>query len=282
MTVLDGKKLANKIIDGLKQKIQKLDIKPSIAVILANDNPASKIYVKNKEKKALELGCNSYIYSFDENVKEDEIISLIEKLNKDKNINAILAQLPLFKHLDEQKILNTIEPVKDVDGFTIYNTGCLAQNAKPYSIPCTPKGIIKLLKEYNIKLDGKNIVVIGRSNIVGKPLSLLLLNENATVTMAHSKTKNLKEVCLKADIIISATGQKNLIKADMIKKDAIVVDVGISRNSDNKITGDVDFENVKNKASYITPVPGGIGPMTIACLIENTYELFLKQNCLEK
>lgn len=278
MQIIDGKKIANEILADLKTKIQKETAKPALAVILASNDSGSDIYVNSKQKKSAEIGINSKVYKFDKTVKEDEILSLISKLNEDNSINAILVQLPLYEHLDKNKIIEKVNPLKDVDGFHPYNTGRLFSNSTPYAIPCTPKGIIKLFKAYNINLEGKNIVIIGRSNIVGKPLSALLINENATVTVAHSKTKNLKEITKKADIVISATGQKKLIQEDMINENSILIDVGISRDENNTITGDVDFSNVQNKVSYITPVPGGVGPMTIACLMENTYELFKLQN----
>lgn len=274
--ILDGKKTAKKITDIIKNDVSNLKIKPGLAVILANDNDASKIYVKNKERKALELGFTSKIYKFNKDVKENEILSLIEKLNNDKKTNGVLVQLPLFKHLDENKIINSINPVKDVDGFHPLNIGKLFLNQTPYAVACTPKGIITLLKEYNIDLKGKNVLIAGRSNIVGKPLIALLLKEDATVSIAHGKTKNLKELCLNNDIIISATGNPFLIKEDMVNENSIVIDVGINKIN-GKTVGDVDFENVKNKVYAITPVPGGIGPMTISMLMKNTFELFLKQ-----
>lgn len=275
--ILDGKKTAEKITNKIKQDVLNFEKKPKLVVILANDNEASKIYVKNKEKKALELGFKSEVYKFNQNVKQEEIIALIEKLNNDKETNGILVQLPLFGHLNTDEIINSINPIKDVDGFNPYNAGKLLLNQKPYAIACTPKGIITLLKEYNIDLKGKKVLIIGRSNIVGKPLISLLLQQDATVSIAHSQTKNLKEVCLNNDIIISATGKAFLIKEDMVKDGSIIIDVGINK-FENKTVGDVDFKNVKNKVSAITPVPGGIGPMTIAMLMQNTYELFLKQN----
>ena len=276
--IIDGKKCAKKVIEELKVKTKSLDKKPSLAVILASNDPSSKIYVASKERQCLELGYSSCVYRFDENITQGDLIKLIHELNENKDVNGILVQLPLYKHLDEQGIIELINPKKDVDGFHPINVGKLNCNLKPYAICCTPKGIIKLLKEYNINLVGKNVVVIGRSNIVGKPTATLLTNENATVTLAHSKTKNLKEITKNADIIVSATGCAKLIKADMIKKGAVVIDVGISKQINGKLVGDVDFENVKNIASHITPVPGGVGPMTIACLMENTYELYKIQN----
>lgn len=275
--IIDGKKCAEEILDNLKDKISKLEKKPSLAVILANDNPSSKIYVDNKEKVSMELGIKSSVYRFDKSITQGELIKLIHELNADKNINGILVQLPLFEHLNSQEIIELINPKKDVDGFHPINVGRLNCGLEPYAVCCTPKGIIKLLKKYKINMVGKNVVVIGRSNIVGKPTATLLTNENATVTLAHSKTKKLKEITKNADIIVSATGHPKLIKADMVKKGAVVIDVGITKQINGKLAGDVDFEKVKNIASYITPVPKGVGPMTIACLMENTYELYLKQ-----
>lgn len=275
--IIDGKKCAEEILDNLKDKISKLEKKPSLAVILANDNPSSKIYVDNKEKVSMELGIKSSVYRFDKSITQGELIKLIHELNADKYINGILVQLPLFEHLNSQEIIELINPKKDVDGFHPINVGRLNCGLEPYAVCCTPKGIIKLLKKYKINLVGKNVVVIGRSNIVGKPIATLLTNENATVTLAHSKTKKLKEITKNADIIVSATGHPKLIKADMVKKGAVVIDVGITKQINGKLAGDVDFEKVKNIASYITPVPKGVGPMTIACLMENTYELYLKQ-----
>ena len=275
--IIDGKKCAEEILDNLKDKILKLEKKPSLAVILANDNSSSKIYVDNKEKVSMELGIKSSVYRFDKSITQGELIKLIHELNADKNINGILVQLPLFEHLNSQEIIELINPKKDVDGFHPINVGRLNCGLEPYAVCCTPKGIIKLLKKYKINLVGKNVVVIGRSNIVGKPIATLLTNENATVTLAHSKTKKLKEITKNADVIVSATGHPKLIKADMVKKGAVVIDVGITKQINGKLAGDVDFEKVKNVASYITPVPKGVGPMTIACLMENTYELYLKQ-----
>ena len=280
-TIIDGKLCAKKILNELKNKTAKLKKKPSLAVILANDDDSSKVYVASKEKTSNDLGFTSCVYRFDKSITQGDLIKLIHELNENPNINGILVQLPLFKHLDSQEIIELINPKKDVDGFHPINVGRLNCGLQPYAICCTPKGIIKLLKEYNIALEGKNIVVIGRSNIVGKPTATLLTNENATVTLAHSKTKNLKEVTKNSDIVISATGRAGLIKADMIKKGAVVIDVGINKQTNGKLIGDVDFEKIKNIASHITPVPGGVGPMTIACLMENTYELFLAQNGMQ-
>ena len=276
--IIDGKKVAKSLLENLKTKVQQSEKKPALAVILANDNVSSKIYVSNKEKQSLALGYKSSVYIFDKSVTQGQLIKLIHELNEDEQINGILVQLPLFDHLDANQIIELINPKKDVDGFHPINVGKLNCGLKPYATCCTPKGIIKLLKAYNIELEGKNAVVIGRSNIVGKPIATLLTNENATVTLAHSKTKDLKSITKNADIIVSATGIPKLIKADMVKKGAVVIDVGITRQLNKTLVGDVDFEKVQKKASYITPVPGGVGPMTIACLMENTWELFLEQN----
>lgn len=272
--ILDGKQTAKKITDELKLKVQNLDKKPSLAVIMAGNNPASEVYVKNKEKKALEIGFKSIIKKTDENITKEELLKIIKELNEDDNINAILLQLPLPKHLNEKDFLDKIDPKKDVDGFCSYNLGKLLKNDSPYAIPCTPKGIIRLLDEYNIDIESKIALVIGRSNIVGKPVSILLLNRNSTVIMTHTKTKNLENLTKTADILICAAGKKEMIKKEMIKENAVIIDVGITRDNDGKLKGDVDFNDVKEKTSYITPVPGGIGPMTIAMLMENTYELY--------
>lgn len=277
--ILDGKSLADKITQNLKNEVSKLDKKPKLAVILVGDNPASEIYVRNKEKRAVEIGFESLVLPLPKDISEENLLEHIYILNEDENINAILIQLPLPAHLNKQRIMEAIEPIKDVDGFTSYNFGRLALGYKPYSYPCTPKGIIRLLDEYNIEIEGKNALVIGRSIIVGKPVSLLLQSRNATVTTAHSKTKNLKELASKADIIVSAVGKPRFITADYVKENAIIVDVGINR-TENGLCGDVDFVNVKEKTSFITPVPKGVGPMTIAMLMENTLELYKIQQKL--
>lgn len=271
--ILDGKNTANKIIEELKNKTAELTKKPKLAVILAGNNPASCIYVNNKQKKAHYIGFESVVIPLPEDVTEENILEHIFILNEDTNINAILIQLPLPKGINTQKILEAIDPIKDVDGFTSFNFGRLALGYEPYVYPCTPKGIIRLLDEYNITLAGQNVLVIGRSNIVGKPVSFMLQQRNATVTMANSYTKNLKEPALNSDIIISAAGKAGFITSEFIREGAVIVDVGINRTQ-NGITGDIDFISAAPKASYITPVPGGIGPMTIAMLMENTYQLF--------
>ena len=277
--ILDGKKLSLKITEELKKQVSQLQEKPKLAVILVGNDPASQIYVKNKQKKAEEIGFESLVIPLPEDISEDNLLEHIYILNEDDNINGILLQLPIPKHLNQQRILEAIEPIKDVDGFTTYNFGRLALGYKPYAIPCTPKGIIKLLEEYNINVEGKKALVIGRSNIVGKPISLLLQQKNATVTMAHSKTKNLKEIALNSDIIVCAIGKPKLITADFVKDGTIIIDVGINRD-ENGLCGDVDYKEVCKKASFITPVPGGIGPMTIAMLMENTLQLYKIQQTL--
>ncbi len=278
--VMDGKLTAEKITAKIKTEVNALTVKPKLAVIKVGDNPASQIYVRNKQKKALELGIESVVLELPSNVSEDNLLEQIYILNEDIVINAILVQLPLPEHINKQRIIEAIDPIKDVDGFTSFNFGRLALGYQPYTFPCTPKGIIRLLDEYNINLEGKKAVVVGRSNIVGKPVSLLLQRRNATVIMAHSKTVDLKEHTLSSDIIISAAGHPHLITEDMVNEGAVVIDVAINR-IDNKLIGDVDFNKVKEKASFITPVPGGIGPMTIAMLMENTLELYKLQKSLE-
>ncbi len=274
MILLDGKKLSEKILENIKKELEKSTCKPTLAVVLVGQDSASKIYVKNKNECAEKLGINSICLKLPDTISEDELCIKVKELSDRKDITAILVQLPLPKHINPNKVIDQISPNKDVDGFHPYNLGCLLSGIKSFAVPCTPKGIIRLLKEYNIKLEGKNVVVIGRSNIVGKPTAQLFLQENSTVTICHSRTKNLPEITKRADIIVVAVGKSKFITSEYIKENAIVIDVGISRNEQGRLSGDVDFENVKNKVQYITPVPGGIGPMTIAMLMENTIELF--------
>ena len=271
--ILDGKKLRNKIFSDLKAKLDKMPEKPTLAVILAGDDPASQIYVRNKKKTAENLGINSIVIEYPQNVTETQLISKIQELNNDKNITAILVQLPLPQHINKFKVIDAILPQKDVDGLTPYNLGKLFAGEEPYVYPCTPKGILLLLDEYCINPDGKHVVVVGRSNLVGKPVSQMLLKRNATVTMCHSHTKNLTDITKTADIVVSAVG-KNVIGEKMLKSNCVVVDVGIYRDENGKVRGDVDFENISKIAAYISPVPGGVGPMTIASLMLNTVELF--------
>lgn len=274
--ILDGKKLRDKILEELKLKVDKFEKKPTLVVILVGENPASKIYVNNKKKTAEKLGINSEVINYPSNITEQELLNKIDELNNDKNVTAILVQLPLPEHISKENIMNKISPVKDVDGFTPYNFGKLFSGETPSVYPCTPKGILLLLDEYGIELNGQHVVVVGRSNIVGRPLSQMLLNRNATVTVCHSHTKNLAQITKTADILISAVG-KNIIEGEMLKSDCVVVDVGIFKDENGKTRGDVDFENASKIASYITPVPGGVGPMTIASLMLNTVELFEKE-----
>jgi len=273
--ILDGKKLRDKILEELQKKVSKFEVKPSLAVILAGENPASQIYVNNKQKMAERIGITSQIIRFPQNVSEAELLDKIEELNNDKSVNAILVQLPLPEQISKDKVINKINPAKDVDGFTPYNFGKLFSGEAPNVYPCTPKGILLLLDEYKIDLSGKHAVVIGRSNIVGRPVAQMLLDRNATVTMCHSYTKNLSQITKTADIIISAVG-KNIIKGEMLKSGCVVVDVGIFKDETGKTRGDVDFESSSKIASYISPVPGGVGPMTITSLMLNTVELFEK------
>lgn len=270
--ILDGKKLRDKIFENLKQKLNNMSEKPTLAVILVGENPASQIYVRNKKKTAENLGINSIVINYPSNISEKILLDKIQELNNDNKITAILVQLPLPKHIDKFKIIDAIAPEKDVDGLTPYNSGKLFSGEEPYVYPCTPKGILLLLDEYNIELAGKHVVVIGRSNLVGKPVAQMLLNRNATVTMCHSHTKNLSDITKTADIVVSAVG-KNIIGEKMLKSDCVVVDVGIFKDINGKICGDVDFASASKIAAYISPVPGGVGPMTIASLMLNTVEL---------
>ena len=273
--ILDGKMLRDKIFESLKAKLDKMQQKPTLAVILVGENPASQIYVRNKKNTAEKLGINSLSIEYPSDISEEELLNKIKELNSDEKVTAILVQLPLPAHINKNRIIDAILPQKDVDGLTPYNLGKLFSGEEPYVYPCTPKGILLLLDEYNIKLEGKNIVVVGRSNLVGKPVAQMLLKRNATVTMCNSHTKNLSEITKTADIIVSAVGKK-VIGEKMLKSDCVVIDVGIFRDENGKISGDVDFENVSKTAAYISPVPGGVGPMTIASLMLNTVELARK------
>lgn len=272
-TILDGKKLSLKIHEELVQKVAKLEEKPHLVVILVGEDPASELYVGLKKKAAEKIGINSTVLTYPQDSSEEIILDKIEELNNDKNVHGILVQLPLPKHISEQKIIQAISPKKDADGITPENIGRISIGVEPYAYPCTPKGILRLLDEYNIDLDGKHVVVVGRSNIVGKPVAQMMLNRNATVTICHSHTKNLDNIIKTADVVLSAVGKYKIIRKEMCNVGVVVVDVGTSK-IDNKTFGDVDFENVSGLASYITPVPGGVGPMTIASLMENVLELF--------
>jgi methylenetetrahydrofolate dehydrogenase (NADP+)/methenyltetrahydrofolate cyclohydrolase len=271
--IINGKEIAEEIKNEIKNEITKLKTKPCLAVIVVGKNPSSQIYVKNKKLACEKVGIKSISHELKENTSEKELLKLINNLNSDKNIHGILVQLPLPIHIDENKIINAINPEKDVDGFHPLNIGKMMLGTKTL-LPCTPAGIIEILKRSNVEIEGKHAVVLGRSNIVGKPLAQLLLNENATISICHSKTKSLAEISKQADILIVAIGKANFITKEMIKKDAIIIDVGINRMENNKICGDVDFEDVKNKASLITPVPGGVGPITIAMLLQNTLKAY--------
>ena len=277
MEKINGTQVAFEIKENLKNDIESnfYAIKrpaPKLVVILVGKNPASQVYVAGKSKACSQVGISSQIYTLEENTTEAQLGEIIEELNKDKSVNGILLQLPLPGHIDEKKMIEKIAPEKDVDGLTKTNLGKLISNDNTGLFGCTPSGIIELLKNYKVDLKGKDVVIINRSLLVGKPLALMFLNEDATVTICHSKTKNLKEKTLRADIVVVAVGKKHFLTEDMIKEGAIVVDVGINRDEQTKkICGDADFENVSKKASLITPVPGGVGPMTIAMLLKNTY-----------
>ena len=274
--IIDGKKEAEIIRNEIRDEILKIKAKiskiPSLTVILIGDYPPSKIYVKNKEKSAREVGINSEIIKYPKKVSEKEILNKIEELNKDKSISGILVQLPLPDHISKKKIVNAIHPSKDVDGFNPINVGNLSSGYNSI-VPCTPLGCLMLIKKVEKNLSGKHAVIIGRSNLNGKPMAQLLLKENCTVTIVHSKTLNLQNECLKADILIAAVGVPNLVKKDWVKENAIVIDVGINKVGET-IVGDVNFDELKSKTKAITPVPGGVGPMTIACLLKNTLECF--------
>ena len=274
--ILDGKNEAQKIREEIKKEITVIKLKknkiPGLSVILVGDYVPSQIYVKNKEKNSKEVGINSKIIKYPKDVSESDILKKINQLNKDENVSGILVQLPLPEHINKEKIINAIDHLKDVDGFNPINVGNLASGYKSI-VPCTPLGCLLLIKKAENNLSGKHAVVVGRSNLNGKPMAQLLLKENCTVTIVHSKTKDLKIECQRADILVVAVGVANLVKADWVKKDSIVIDVGINKVGD-KIVGDVSFDEVKNKAKAITPVPGGVGPMTIACLLRNTLDCF--------
>ncbi|MBT7393117.1 bifunctional methylenetetrahydrofolate dehydrogenase/methenyltetrahydrofolate cyclohydrolase FolD [archaeon] len=270
---INGRELSKKIKNEIKDEVDKLDKKPGLAVVLVGENPASKVYVRHKEKACQKVGYFSKKIVLQDNTSEEELLTLIDELNNDNLIHGILVQLPLPKHIDSDKVISSINPNKDVDGFHPLNMGKLMIGQKTI-ISCTPKGIIELIKSTKIDMNGKNAVVIGRSNIVGKPIALLLLQNNATVTMCHSRTKNLKKHCLDADIIVAAVGIPNFVKEDMVKKDCVIIDVGINRLDDGTLAGDVDYKTVHDKVSFITPVPGGVGPMTIASLMRNTLECY--------
>ena len=281
--IIDGKKIAENLRETLKKQIEQIPSnqpKPGLTVILIGEDPASQIYVRNKEKFANEIGINSKVLRFDSSITEEALTKEIYKLNQDREVHGILVQLPLPKHINSKNIINQIEPSKDVDGFHPINVGNLS-SGNDALVPCTPYGCYLLLKEVISDFNGLNAVVIGRSNINGKPMTQLLLKENCTVTITHSKTKNLKNICQGADILVASVGMAKLVKQDWVKSDCVVIDVGINRieeNGSKKLVGDVDFENVKDKVKAITPVPGGVGPMTISCLLQNTLKAYQKIN----
>ncbi len=277
--LIDGKALAQKMQQELAAKVnnlkQKKGIVPGLAVILVGDDPASQVYVRNKERAALTVGFKSETVRLSEFICQEELIAVIERYNADNTIHGILVQLPLPNHINDKKIILAIDPKKDVDGFHPMNTGHL-WSGRPLMVPCTPSGIMELLREYNVNLEGKHAVIIGRSNIVGKPMAQLLLDKNATVTLTHSRTRQLEKVCRCADVLIVAIGQGHFITKQYIKEGAIVIDVGMNRDDNGKLIGDVAFDEVAEVAAKITPVPGGVGPMTIAMLLEQTYQSALR------
>ncbi len=276
--IIDGKKISAEIKEELKNEVAQLKeqgIEGTLAVIQVGNDPASSVYVNNKKKACAYIGINSESFELPEETTQEELLALIDKLNADDSVNGILVQLPVPKHIDEKTIINAISPKKDVDGFHPESVGSLVIG-QPGFVSCTPAGIVELLKRSNVTIDGKNCVIVGRSNIVGKPMALLMLRENATVTIAHSHTKNLKEICQNADILIIAIGKREFITGDYIKEGAVVIDVGIHRDENNKLAGDVKYDEAEKKASQITPVPGGVGPMTIAMLMNNCVKAMKK------
>ncbi len=274
--VISGKELSKEIREQVKLEVEELKAKykavPHLSVVLVGEDPASQSYVRAKERACIKAGMKSTVIKKDLSISEDELLSIISKLNSDDEVHGILVQLPLPKHIDENKVIDAIDISKDVDGFHPLNVGYMHLGRNPI-LPATPKGIITMIKSKNIDLKGKDAVIIGRSNIVGKPVAMLLMKEHATVQICHSRTQNLKEKCLNADIIVAAVGRANTVTADMVKEGAVIIDVGVNR-VDGKLVGDCDFEQIKDKASFITPVPGGVGPMTITSLLQNTLECF--------
>ena len=273
MIILDGKALSLKVLEKVQERVEKLPRQPHLVVILVGENPASKIYVNNKKKAAERVGIKSTVIEMDANTTEEKLLETIDMLNCDDEVTGILVQLPLPKHIDKNKVILAISPKKDVDGFTPENVGKLVIGLEPYFYPATPQGIIMLLDEYKIPIEGKDAVVVGRSNIVGRPMAQMLLRRNATVTMCHSYTEDLQDKIKTADIVISAVGKK-IVRCKMVKKNSCIVDVGIFRDSNGKLTGDVDFDLVSPSCGYISPVPGGVGPMTIASLMYNASKIY--------
>ncbi len=290
--IIDGKEMATEVREQVGRKVavlnQKHGLVPGLAVVLVGDNPASQIYIRNKGKATKAAGMNSFEHRFDASLSEEDLLKLIDRLNKDQAVNGILVQLPLPDHIDDAKVISAISPVKDVDGFHVLNAGLLATGGDGL-VPCTPLGCLLMLKKYAGELSGKNALVIGRSNIVGKPMAQLLLKESCTVTIGHSKTRDLRAECLRADIIVAAVGVAHLVKGDMIKSGAVVIDVGQNvipapekGEGKTRLVGDVDFEAALGVASAITPVPGGVGPMTIACLLKNTLSATCRQHGIDE
>ena len=283
MTIIDGKKVSAQVKEQVAEETKELKTKgitPGLAVILVGDDPASRVYVNNKKKACELVGFKSEEYALPASTTQRELLDLVEELNSRKDINGILCQLPLPKGLDDNAVIEAISPLKDVDAFHKQNVGRIMIGDYDF-LPCTPSGIMEMLHAYDISVDGKKCVVIGRSNIVGKPMAMLLLHENGTVTICHSHTKDLKAVTSEADILVAAVGKAKFVKADMVKDGAVVIDVGMNRDENNKLCGDVDFDNVKDKCSFITPVPGGVGPMTIATLMKNTLKAAKLQNNID-
>ncbi|MDY3861354.1 MAG: bifunctional methylenetetrahydrofolate dehydrogenase/methenyltetrahydrofolate cyclohydrolase FolD [Ruminococcus sp.] len=282
MQIIDGKKVSDEVKAQVAKETELLKSKgivPGLAVVIVGDDPASRVYVNNKKKACELVGFKSEEYALPAQTTQQELLNLVETLNDKKDINGILVQLPLPEHLDEKQIIEAINPIKDVDAFNAVNVGKIMIGDYDF-LPCTPAGVMEMLSYYNIPVSGKNCVVIGRSNIVGKPMAMLLLHQNGTVTICHSKTRNLNEICAGADILVAAVGIPKFVKADMVKEGAVVIDVGMDRDENGKLCGDVDFDDVKEKTSYITPVPGGVGPMTIATLMKNTLKACkLQNNC---
>ncbi len=267
--IIDGKAVSQQVKDEIRAEIERDGLSIGLAVVIVGNNQASRVYVNNKKKACEVCGIKSYEYALPEETTEEQLLELVDTLNEDKNINGILVQLPLPKQINEEKIIERISPEKDVDAFHATNVGKIMIGNYAF-LPCTPAGVMELIHSTGTEISGKECVVIGRSNIVGKPMAMLLLHENATVTICHSRTKDLAEVCRRADILVSAVGKADFVTADMVKKGAVVIDVGMNRNAEGKLCGDVKYDEVEPKASYITPVPGGVGPMTIAMLMKNT------------
>ncbi|MBQ3566296.1 MAG: bifunctional methylenetetrahydrofolate dehydrogenase/methenyltetrahydrofolate cyclohydrolase FolD [Oscillospiraceae bacterium] len=279
--LINGKEVSASVKQRVREQTEKLisenGVTPGLAVIIVGDDPASRVYVNSKKKACAEVGFNSFEYALPAETTQEELMTLIEKLNNDPKVNGILCQLPLPKHIDENAVINAIRAEKDVDAFHPFNVGKIMIGDFAF-LPCTPAGVMELIDSTGTEISGKNCVVIGRSNIVGKPMAMLLLHRSGTVTICHSKTQNLAEICANADILVAAVGRANFVTADMVKEGAVVIDVGMNRLENGKLCGDVDFEAVEKKASYITPVPGGVGPMTIAMLMQNTLTAAKMQN----